>query len=106
MGNAVERLAVELDAVTKALDAAVPYAMLERLLRRRAVLIDKLTAEGAPPEATGSLRRALESGERLAARLHQDRTSHHEQLSRLYHAKVLLEALRVPASPARLDCQG
>jgi hypothetical protein len=99
------RLAAELDAVTDALHAAESRAVLERLLRRRAVLIGKL-GPAAPAEARDSLQRALASGERLAARLRQDRTSHHEQLSRLYHAKVLLEALRMPAAPSRLDCQG
>jgi hypothetical protein len=106
------RLAAELDAVTAALDAAAsdaapyttaPHTIIERLLKRRAMLIGKLSELQPTGGIQESLLRSREAGERLAAKLSQDRATIRERLGRLHHAKGLLDALRMPAVFGRVD---
>jgi hypothetical protein len=106
MNDAVERLAAEIDAVTDALETATSHTALARLLRRRELLIAKLTEQTPADRTLDSLRRALESGRCLEARLTEERSLQRAQLGRLYHAKVLLEALRTPSAPERINYQG
>jgi hypothetical protein len=100
------RLAAELDTVSAGLDSDPPYPVLEKLLKRRARLAGKLAELGPPEESRESLRRAIESGERLAAKLAAERVLQRERLGRLYHAKALLQALRAPAESDGVDCRG
>lgn len=100
------RLAAELDAVTAALDGAAPYPAMERLLKRRAILLGKLLEIEPTAGVQESLLRARECGERLAAKLSHDRTVVRERLGQLYHAKVLVEALRTPSGSSRVDYRG